>query len=484
MSHRLRPQDGDNPAVTATPPSPVQTSTGLPTPSRGHGLGARLRRMPVAFPLAMLAAAAMLLISEFGYRQSSEQLDRLVRMGQMRVELLRVRGLMADAESSQRGYLLIGRAAYLDPYRQAQRSVEQRLDAMKDKVSRRRDVVSQARLHQLERLIHDKFDEMQATIDLHDQGRQDAALASIQLDRGRVLMDQIDALAAQMTQHETHRIGLGLASVYETLMLNRVGITSMLAISVLVLGLYLRQRRTNDRQRAQQQRLIQSERDSLEVRMQERTRELVELTRHLETTREDERSRLARELHDELGALLTAAKLDVARIRPKLQSALPDLMPRLNHLVETLNSGIALKRRIIEDLRPSTLAHLGLKAALDGLCQDHAERSGLPVHTEIEDLPLSASSALTAYRLVQESLTNIGKYAKAGRIEVRMVIDDGFAHLSVRDDGVGFDPAQVGAQRHGLLGMRYRVQAESGRLQIHSARNQGTTIEAWLPLEA
>ena len=105
--------------------------------------------------------------------------------------------------------------------------------------------------------------------------------------------------------------------------------------------------------------------------MAARTAQLKELAQHLQTIREDERSRLARELHDELGALLTAAKLDVARLKSRLGSdATADAAERLAHLNETLNGGIALKRRIIEDLRPSSLSNLGLVAALEILLRE------------------------------------------------------------------------------------------------------------------
>ena len=105
---------------------------------------------------------------------------------------------------------------------------------------------------------------------------------------------------------------------------------------------------------------------SLEQEVAARTAQLTELAQHLQTVREDERSRLARELHDELGALLTAAKLDVARLKSRLgASAAPRLAERLAHLNDALNGGIALKRSIIEDLRPSSLSNLGLVAALE-----------------------------------------------------------------------------------------------------------------------
>ena len=122
------------------------------------------------------------------------------------------------------------------------------------------------------------------------------------------------------------------------------------------------------------------ERDRLEGEVAARTAQLKELAQHLQTMREDERSRLARELHDELGALLTAAKLDVARLKSRLgASATPDAAERLAHLNETLNGGIALKRRIIEDLRPSSLSNLGLVAALEILLREFAARSEIAV---------------------------------------------------------------------------------------------------------
>ncbi|MDT7835033.1 CHASE3 domain-containing protein [Aquabacterium sp. OR-4] len=467
--------------LNGAPPAEVDNSAG-PPPGRWAQAIERLRRSPVAFPLAVLVAGAMLAISELGYRQSSGQLDSLVRMGRDRLELTKISRSITDAETNQRGYLLTGRADHLGPYRQARDELEQRQQTLEANYLRRGRQASLAELRKLRTLIDDKFVEMQLVIDLHDQGRHEAALSMLQFDRGGELMRGIRSQIDTLLESENQAIGAGIASVFDTLMLNRIGVASMSAISLLVLGMYLRQRRTNDLQQDEQQRLIQAERDRLEAQVQLRTQELTELTRHLETAREDERARLARELHDELGALLTAAKLDVARMRPKMQQDLPDQMPRLAHLVETLNSGIALKRRIIEDLRPSTLSNLGLKAALEILCNEFADRSGLPVAVAIEALPLSPSAELTAFRLVQESFTNIGKYANARQVSVSLDIEDSWAHLVVRDDGDGFDTRRMGLKKHGLVGMRYRVEAEQGRLVVDSAPGRGTAVQAWLPM--
>ena len=213
----------------------------------------------------------------------------------------------------------------------------------------------------------------------------------------------------------------------------------------------------------------------------ERTATLAELATHLQNVREDERGHLARELHDELGALLTAAKLDVARIKSRLGSNYPEATERLEHLTSTLNSGIALKRRIVEDLHPSSLSHLGLVASLEILARELEERSGLEISTSLEHVQLASSSQLTVYRLVQESLTNIVKYAGAKKVHITLKIFDGYTEVGVMDDGRGFNTNQVGAGSHGLAGMRHRVEAAGGKLTVSSKEKRGTHIVAVLP---
>jgi signal transduction histidine kinase len=186
-------------------------------------------------------------------------------------------------------------------------------------------------------------------------------------------------------------------------------------------------------------------------------------------------------LHDELGALLTAAKLDVARLKSRLGADSPEAQQRLQHLTETLNSGIALKRRIIEDLRPSSLSNLGLVASLEILAREFAERSGLSITTDFEAVSLDEQTQLTVYRLVQESLTNIGKYAEAGQVEIILQNFESHATIAIRDDGKGFDPAQSRQSTHGLAGMRHRVEAAGGRLTVASSEGRGTQISAVLP---
>jgi len=255
----------------------------------------------------------------------------------------------------------------------------------------------------------------------------------------------------------------------------------MTALSLLALLMYLRQAAIVVRQREEQRRLLQVERDQYEKEVLLRTEQLTDLAHHLQSVREDERQHLARELHDELGALLTAAKLDVARLKSRLGVVRPEVSERLQHLGDGLNSGIALKRRIIEDLRPSSLSNLGLVAALEILVREWGQRSEIAVDAEFESVELRPSGELTVYRMVQEALTNVSKYAKANAVEVRLSSVDGQVVVSVRDDGVGFDTHEKHNSAHGLLGMRYRLESEGGRISMQSSAGQGTLIRAYLP---
>jgi signal transduction histidine kinase len=219
----------------------------------------------------------------------------------------------------------------------------------------------------------------------------------------------------------------------------------------------------------------------LDVEVAQRTAQLTELTRHLLSAREDERHRLARDLHDELGALLTSAKLDAARLRSRLVGASPDALERLNHLVRTLDSVIALKRRVIEDLHPSALGHLGLVLTLEILLREFSDTSGIEVHAELAAVPLAPDAQLVVYRLVQEATNNIAKHAHAHQVWVGLGMDAGRVQISVRDDGSGFETAVPLRSAFGLVGMRFRIEAANGTLRVQSTPGAGTLIEAMLP---
>ena len=441
-----------------------------------------VKRNRVVLPLAAAAALTMLLISESSHQNSVRTLDGLGEMAVARLNIQQLERNLIDAESGQRGYLLTHRKEYLEPYRNALASIAgtfKVLDAHYVNEPEPKELL--ASIH---RAAEGKLSELATTIAMDDKGRAGAAAEMILSGIGNESMDTFRMLTARLLLLESQKTVAGRKDVYLLLTLNRIGVAAMTVISLLALFLFLRKRHALERHLIENQRLVQAERDLLEAEVLERTLLLTQLANHLQTAREDERSHLARNLHDELGALLTSAKLDAARMKSRLAGTAPEASKILAHLVDTLNSSIALGRRIIEDLRPSALSNLGLVATLEIMAHEFAEQTGVKVHCTLEAVTLAPSAELMVYRLVQEATTNIAKYAQASQVWISLAPRDAWVEVSVRDDGVGFDTHAKRISAHGLLGMRFRVESEGGTLTLVSAPGKGTHIRAVLPQSA
>jgi signal transduction histidine kinase len=439
-----------------------------------------IKRSPLVFAVACVAAALIVVVSEQSYSRSIKTLDNLETYAVARTNLREVQLELLDAETGQRGYLLTGRPAYLVPYEKALSGIDASFARLESYYGT--DAVPKKLLGDMRQQAKNKLSEMAQTIALRDAGQGAAALDLVMGNSGKVQMDAIHDISAQLLTLEAARIKGVRAELYDSLLLSRLGLGALSAMSLLALFLFLRQNLALKQQQLELKRIVQVERDQLTVLVGERTTELTELAQHLQTAREDERSRLARNLHDELGALLTAAKLDAARIRRRLVDASPETMERLDHLVLTLNSSVALGRSIIEDLRPSTLSNLGLVTTLEILARDFAERSGVEVICMAEPVDLGPAAELVVYRMVQEAITNISKYAQAKRVWISMDSANGVASVNVTDDGKGFDMATGPRSAYGLVGMHYRVAAAKGTLSVVSAPGEGTRLSLKLPL--
>ena len=219
----------------------------------------------------------------------------------------------------------------------------------------------------------------------------------------------------------------------------------------------------------------------LETLIEARTRELSALSTHLQELSEKEKSELARNLHDELGGLLTAAKMDLSW----LQSRVPDsaLQERLAQLGGVLDEAMDLKRRVVEDLRPSLLDHFGLPTALRAYVDSACAKAGLRADLALpEDGAMPKETAIALFRIVQEGITNIIRHAGARSVTLRFVIEADACRFTLSDDGCGFDAADPKFRwSHGIMGMRQRVRALSGQIQIESAPGAGTTLRVAIP---
>jgi signal transduction histidine kinase len=212
--------------------------------------------------------------------------------------------------------------------------------------------------------------------------------------------------------------------------------------------------------------------------------QLAALSRHLIQLAEVEKATLARQLHDELGACLTVISLDISIVAEKLKQTEPDLAARLQRAMGRIKEAVALKRRIVEELRPSMLDSLGLSSCLSEHVLEFEKRTGLPVTTDFcHDFDtLDSDRAIGIFRIAEESLRNIERHAGASRIWMSLQAEDGCACLSIEDDGVGIaSDLMLKAESCGLIGMRERMVLHGGRLSVQRRDQGGTTVRAWLP---
>ena len=213
--------------------------------------------------------------------------------------------------------------------------------------------------------------------------------------------------------------------------------------------------------------------------------ELRALADRLQTTREEERTRIAREIHDELGQALTALKLDVAWLESHSTRSNSGVF-RLGDasLSDRIDETMQIVRRIASELRPSVLDPLGLEAALEFLVQDMAKRTGIAITLQAEDFPrLPDPVASHAFRIIQEALTNVTRHAKATRVDVSVRRLERSIVLGVEDNGIGFTPQTLSGLRSlGLVGMRERALACGGTLIIRGEPGRGTAIVVTIPV--
>ena len=441
-----------------------------------------VKRNPFVLPMAVVAGLAIFFISEGSYWQSLVSISDLRGASAVRQNLVTTERSLADAESGQRGFLLTGRSDFLLPYQDARGASLEALSLLDQHFAN--DATSAARMTELRAASMTTLDELDETVRLMRAGQRVAALHLVLNGAGTPAMERVRALTGQLMSEQFTLRQSANEALDRTLLLSRYGVAALSAVLMLALVLYLRKSDALVTAQEMQKHDLQTSHDMLEADVLLRTTQLTNLTRHLLTAREDERHRLARNLHDDLGSLLTAAKLDAARIRSRLGNNEPEAQARLADLVSKLNSSIALGRSIIEDLRPSTLSHLGLGATLGILSDEFSQRSGIPVHDDFQPVRLKPSVELVIYRVVQEAMTNLSKYSQATQVWLVVAPSVGNpeqVRVSVRDDGVGFDTDNPNHLAFGLLGMRFRVEAEGGILNVSSKPGLGTHIEVTLP---
>ena len=229
-----------------------------------------------------------------------------------------------------------------------------------------------------------------------------------------------------------------------------------------------------------------TERVTADAALRQSKEELRELAAAADSVREQEKSRMARELHDELAQSLTSLKMDLAATREDLSTQDAGLINRLDTMQKMLDGMVASTRRIASDLRPLMLHDLGLVPAAEWLTQNFTERTGIRCDFSADppEIDQHDPHATAVFRILQESLTNIARHAQATCVGVTLDGNTGEIVLRVRDNGCGFDPASPRKPGSlGLVGLRERATLLGGEINISAAPGKGTVIEVHIPLQ-
>ena len=434
----------------------------------------------------LLAAVAVLFITaESGQRQLAAASRRVEKAAAREHALATLQDILSRAESAQRGYILLGDDAYLTQFHDGVERLPAALEVVTREFAEAAPAV-RADVTDLARLSHVKFQEMNDTLALYrDRGRS-AAIALIRTDFGLRTMREISARLGRVEAAETEDI-LQTSRSWRSDRWENLGIRVALgAISFFLVVVLARLVLTYMRSKQREVEEFAEREAMLERIVSRRTQDLSALTTQLQSISEKEREALSHELHDELGGLLVAARMDISWLEERVPLTDPEVQAHFQRVHEALQAGVELKRRVVENLRPTLLDNLGLFAALRWQVADSCERGGLQYQERYPaaELSLIPEAAIAIFRIVQESMTNVLKHARARSVEVAVDTQEQWLVISVKDDGIGLPIDTARTQRsHGLAAMRHRVTGLGGQWRITRGTKRGTEVEVRLPLE-
>lgn len=435
--------------------------------------------------LGVALVTTIFLVAEAGHGRLNDNTVIFSGAQTRQVQLTRFLHLLHQSESSQRGFLLTENPRYLDRFDPANAQIA----VLLDEISRSYEVagmeVENHTFTEVRQLTAVRLGELRSALRLFGEEGLEPALALVNTDVGEKTMMDIRGLIAGLQELEARRIQSAAADWRRDLLTSRLLLAAAcilsLALIVLVGAMFARDAQRRERS---VQELAEQNRE-LDAIARRRTELLFNLSSHLQNVTEKEKAKLARELHDELGGLLVATKIDVSWLRRVADDGTEASALRWDRVLRSLEEGLDLKRRVIESLRPTLLDNVGLVSALRWLVDEGIRRSGIVCEEDYpEALPdLSPDASIAVFRVVQECLTNIMKHSQAQTVRLTIRSDENILSVTIRDNGVGIDEQRIGIpQSHGLLGMRHRIESLGGKLVIGSlGAGMGTEVSFTLP---
>jgi signal transduction histidine kinase len=469
-------------AVAAPAVDPADTATPPEDPAALRGFFGLPLTLLLALAMTAIVSVIVLGVSELTASRVSQIRMEAERVHAIAASIATMREALGHAESSQRGYLLMQDRRYLEPFNEAMARAQKNFVDLT--ALTQGDSLASERARALVAVATSKLDEMRLTVSTEEQGRHEQAMTLMRAGYGIQLMEDLVAQANAFEEEQLRVLDQRQRDIGRSLVQQRIGVGLVVFINLAFLAVLANMMMRQFQLRERHRRELEAQAALLERQVAARTEELSSLSSYLQSSSEREKGRLARDLHDELGGILTSAKIDIAWLEGHSKTNDPEVLPRLKRLSETVDEAVHMKRRVVEDLRPSLLDHLGLGPALDWYVRETCSKAGLKCNFKSlpdgESVPPELSIAI--YRLVQEGLTNILKHAQATEIDISLERQRNGYRLKLADNGIGIADFRADKLSHGIAGMRQRARALGGRFAMRTALGEGTTIDAYFPL--
>ncbi|MGY1488306.1 sensor histidine kinase [Methylobacillus pratensis] len=454
----------------------------------GESLVRRLGGRVLAILFASMILALVSVMFTDAWLVELEQQNVQIDQAQRNIAVLhQLRTSLNLAESAQRGYLLTQRQELVTTFNQeieaSRRHIRKIEGLFNDKTVAMRGKQEQNWLIALNSTLEAKNAEMKLAISLVQSGKAEEAMQVIKLDQGVIEMARFMQYS-QILLNQQHEAQAQLVKKREqTIVITRIALVGTALILILLVIMVIRQlvQEMNSRDHLRQQ--LARDCAAYEERIRSNSYMMKTLALDYQSDVERARQKLARDLHDELGSILTATKMDISWTIRRVKDQDPEIVEKLDKTMRYLNQGIQFKRQVVQNLHPSIITTIGFWPALKSLIEDMAERNDwkLDLILPNEQIELPETLGLIAYRVVQESLNNASKYAYATKVSVHMVDALDYLKLEIEDNGVGADLDKTSASTHGLSGIRNRIMAIGGRVDITSAPNRGFHLVAIIP---
>ena len=444
-----------------------------------------LGRWYVAIPPFLIISflAALFFVTGEGQERLQEAGERLQTSAAREHAIEALQNSLAQSVAAQRGFLLTEDTRYVAPYDRAVAEVEPELEKLRLAYARSDADLRQVR--DLHVLIGKRLADLSMILAIQKKQGVGAAVALVKTNAGADTDAKIADILSAMRNREAGEHNAAHAHWTGSLTLSRWITLSGTIFNMLLVGVASRLVWLDIRRRTALTAELRDQKLQLERQVEDRTRELVELSTHLQNVAEREKASLARELHDELGGLLVGARMDISWAEQHLTKNDADLKQRLHRVQQNLSAGVDLKRRIIEELRPTLLDNVGLFAALRWQMKETCGRAGLKC---IESYPdeeprFKSEASIALFRIAQEAFSNILKHSAAKTADISLDMDDETLLMRIADDGIGIPPDQfMSIASHGFASMRHRVRALGGRLDVRSPASGGTMLIVQIPI--